>query len=246
MPSESDRKFACPDCSKVMVLAPDEIYQRVYNCPYCHSSGELAESLQFDYLPPATRPPTGINSNQHQASLAYNIVRGKANQNAVAQGLSGIFGFPFTIAVDAAVIPTIYAPLLNDLRHLYGHPDTPDGTVMRLLPQILPEVFVDMALDKGLGQIPIVGTYFNAICAKAFTWRIGTLFAMLSSRGPDIPSDSIGKAMVVIRGFFPQKDMFTFNTPDEATFIRLVTAVHFTSPTEFTRKIDSAFSALES
>jgi uncharacterized protein (DUF697 family) len=223
-----------------MVLEPGEIIERVFTCPYCHSSGSIAESLHFDYVEPC---PAEINSNRHQAGLAYNIVRNKANTNAVVQGLSGIFGFPFTIDVDAAVIPTIYRPLLNDLRHLYGHTDTPDGTVRALLPQILPEIFVDMALDKVLGNIPIVGTYFNAICAKAFTWRLGTLFAMLSSRGSDIPNVSMREAMVLIRRCFPQTDMFTFNTPDEPTFIKLVTAVQSASQTEFRRKVNSrAFS----
>ena len=226
-----------------MVLDPDEIRQRIFNCPYCHSSDSLSESVEFDYLPPTT---TGINSNQHQANLAYNIVSNKATANAVIQGLSGILGFPFTLGVDVAVIPTIYGPLLNALRHLYGHPDTPDGTVKKLMPQILPEVFADMALDKFLGNIPLVGTYFNAICAKAFTWRLGTLFAMLSSRGPDIPTDSISEAMVLIRGCFPQGDMFSFTTPDEPTFVKLVTAVQSVSHTEFRRKVKSAVSALES
>jgi hypothetical protein len=113
------------------------------------------------------------------------------------------------------------------------------------VPQILPEILNDLAFDKFIGGIPIVGMYFNAICAKAFTWRLGTLFAFLSSRGPDIPKESLREAMILIRECFPQKDMFRFKTPDQQTFIRLVSSVSGVTEQMFRSKVHSALDALE-
>ena len=186
-----------------------------------------------------------MNTNENQARLAYEIIRKTANKNTVIQAASGFFGFIATIGVDIAVIPTIYGPLLDDLRALYGHPETPNGTVKTLVPQILPEILNDLAFDKFIGGIPIVGMYFNAICAKAFTWRLGTLFAFLSSRGPDIPKESLREAMILIRECFPQKDMFRFKTPDQQTFIRLVSSVSGVTEQMFRSKVHSALDALE-
>lgn len=110
-----------------------------------------------------------MNTNENPARLAYDTISAKASTNTVIQSLTGIFGFPFTIGADVAVIPLIYTPLCNDLRRLYGHPEIPSGAVKTLIPQILPEIFRDLAFDKILGSIPLIGVYFNAICAKAFT-----------------------------------------------------------------------------
>lgn len=186
-----------------------------------------------------------MNINPNQARLAYDTISSKASANTVIQSLTGIFGFPFTIGADVAVIPLIYTPLCNDLRSLYGHSNMPSGAVKTLIPQILPEIFRDLVFDKVLGSIPIIGVYFNAICAKAFTWRLGTLFAMLSSRGPEIPSSSVREVMILIRGCFPQSDMYKFTTPDRATFTRIVTSVQGVSQTAFERKVHSALATLQ-
>ena len=187
-----------------------------------------------------------MNTNEHQAQLAYELVGTRATANTVIQSLSGLLGFPFNLGVDVAVIPTIYGPMLNDLRRLYGHPETPDGTVGTLVPQIIKELLADMVFDKFMGSIPIAGAYFNAICAKTLTWRLGILFAMLSSRGPDIPSEAVGEAVTLIRECFPQGDMFSFTTPDRSTFITLVTSVQAVSETDFQRKVNSALAAIQS
>ena len=188
--------------------------------------------------------PNTMNTNEYQARLAYDTINAKANTNTVVQSLTGIFGFPFTIGADVAVIPLIYTPLCNNLRHHYGHPEIPSGAVKTLIHQILPEIFRDLVFDKILGSVPIVGVYFNAICAKAFTWRLGTLFAMLSSRGPDIPKESVCEAMILIRGCFPQGDMYKFITPDQPTFMSIVTSVSQVSESVFQRKVQSAMAAL--
>jgi len=40
-PSYSDRKFTCPQpqCSKIMILTPEEYAKKRYRCPYCQTSG---------------------------------------------------------------------------------------------------------------------------------------------------------------------------------------------------------------
>jgi hypothetical protein len=56
-------------------------------------------------------------------------------------------------------------------------------------------------------------------------WRLGTLFAFMSARGSEIPSDKVAEAMALIRHMFPQKDMFAFTTPNKHNFIKLVESV---------------------
>ena len=103
-----------------------------------------------------------------------------------------------------------------------------------------------MVFDKIMGSIPLAGAYFNAICARTLTWRLGILFAMLSSRGRDIPSGAVGEAVILIRECFPQGDMFSFTIPERSTFITLVTSVKAVSENDFQRKINSALTAIQS
>lgn len=42
-PSYSDRKFACPHCSKVMALTETEYFQRRFACPYCFAGGAIVQ-----------------------------------------------------------------------------------------------------------------------------------------------------------------------------------------------------------
>ena len=168
------------------------------------------------------------------------LINSKANSNSTIQGLSGIVGFPWTLGVDAAVIPTIYVPMWNEIRTLYGHNKLPANDMIPILKNILPEIFADIALDKFAGQIPIIGVYFNAICAKTMTWRLGMLFTFLSSRTSDIPINSVGKAMRLVRHIFPQNQMFKFQTPDRNKFMKLINTNENLSINEFDKKIDEA------
>lgn len=68
---------------------------------------------------------------------------------------------------------------------------------------------------------------------------------MLSSRGPEIPAESVREAMILIRGCFPQGDMYKFITPDQPTFLSLVTSVSQVSESVFQRKVQSALTALQ-
>ena len=111
--------------------------------------------------------------SKDKAEKAYKLIMSKAKNNSIIQGLSGIAGFPFTIGVDVAVIPTIYIPLWNEIREIYGYDKLETEKMIPILKPILPEIFTDLALDKFAGQIPLIGVYFNAICAKTMTWRLG-------------------------------------------------------------------------
>ena len=108
---------------------------------------------------------------------SYNIINSTANSNIVLQGLSGCFGFPVTIIVDGATIFTHYAPMLDKIRLLYDREPLSKEVLVPMLKKITSELIFDLVFDKAAGQIPIAGIYFNAICAKALTWRLGILFS---------------------------------------------------------------------
>lgn len=184
------------------------------------------------------------STSDSQASLAYSAIARVSGSNTFIQGLTGIFGFPVTLIGDVAAITHHYRPLWNEIRVIYGYDEFYGNDAKTVIKNVLPELFVDIAVDKILGQVPIAGIYFNAICAKALTWRLGALFSMLSSRGSAIPDESTADAMRLIRLVFPQRDMFKFVTPDKAKFIQLVTAIDGESEAEFDRKIQAALVVL--
>lgn len=187
-----------------------------------------------------------MNQTQSHATAteAYEQINSKANQNSFVQGITGFAGFPLTLAVDVGSIPLVYADLWNDIRRLYGHAPVGTTGLVKIVTELVPEVLTDLVVDKALGNIPVVGVYFNAICAKAMTWRLGTLFAMLSARGEDIPIPSVRKAMELIRTTFPQQDMFKFATPEQSRYLELVLAVGGVSPQDFDDKIERALRAM--
>lgn len=176
----------------------------------------------------------------HQANTCYNLISKKANNNAAIQGTSGFFGTVVTLTVDAVSIPLIYAALWNEIRNIYNQPNINVDDAVSVINNILLEVLSDILFDKVLGNVPVVGIYFNAICAKQMTWRLGTLFALLASRGEDISDTKCKEAMILIRHLFPQKDMFTFSTPNYQKFIKLITSVQGCPIEDFNQKIDKA------
>lgn len=177
--------------------------------------------------------------SQH-ANTCYHLIENKANSNSLIQGVSGFFGFVATLAVDAGSIPLIYVRLWNEIRAVYGQAPITNEDGIKVLANILPEVLTDILFDKFLGNVPVVGVYFNAVCAKQMTWRLGTLFSMLASRGADITTANCKETMIMIRHMFPQKDMFSFTTPDHSKFIPLVDGVAGCSLESFNRKVDNA------
>ena len=176
---------------------------------------------------------------------AYTLIESKASSNVLIQGVSGLLGFPWTLAVDGAVIFTHYGPMLNGIRSLFGRSAISDDDLNSIIGGITKEILFDIVTDKVLGQIPLLGVYFNAICAKTMTWRLGILFSMLSARGDTIDKDSVGDAMKLIRLVFPQQDAFKFTQPDYQTFEKIVSSVEDNTQSEFSDKIQTALSVFE-
>jgi hypothetical protein len=172
------------------------------------------------------------------AERAYQIIQKKAEDNTVAQSLSGIFGWPITIGTDIAVIPLIYVPLWERIRELYLRKQVDSEVAGSIIKGTLSEIFVDIALDKILGNVPLIGIYFNAICAKMMTWRLGILFTMLSARGDEVDATIVRDCMMLIRMIFPQNDMFKFTTPNKEHFLKLITSVSDIPQDDFNQKVD--------
>jgi len=183
----------------------------------------------------------GINradrENIMPAEQAYQVIKQKAEDNTIAQSLSGVLGWPFTIAADIAVIPLIYVPLWDKIRELYDRSNISQEVASKVIGGILSEIFVDIALDKFMGNVPLIGIYFNAICAKTMTWRLGTLFSMLAARGNEIDESTVKESMILIRKTFPQNDMFKFITPDRKSFIELVDSFSDLSQEQYKEKV---------
>ena len=145
--------------------------------------------------------------------------------------------------VDVAVVGTHYVPMFNNMRHIYGRSPLSKGVVLPIITNILNEGLFDLAFDKIIGGIPIVGIYANAMASKTLTWRLGILFAMLASRGEDVVSDTVKDCMFVIRNMFPQHEAFRFAQPDKATFALMVMSVYNNTTDEFEEKINKAKAA---
>jgi len=107
------------------------------------------------------------------------------------------------------------------------------------------ELIFDAATDKFLGNVPLVGIYFNAICARTMTWRLGILFTMLSARGEVIDDATVQDTTKLIRMVFPQTDAFKFQQPTYPTFEKLGTSVTDNSMEQFNRKISRALVAFD-
>ena len=145
--------------------------------------------------------------------LVYNMIDSKAKTNVAMQGASGLLGWPFTIAADVGVVFTHYGPMLNDIRTLYGRKPVDAESIVPIIRGCSTELLADLVLDKLVGQIPVIGFGANIICAKAMNWRLGILFAMLSSRGEEIDVENVQKAVKLIREVFPQKSSLRFEKP---------------------------------
>ncbi|MCD7990676.1 MAG: hypothetical protein LUK37_02340 [Clostridia bacterium] len=176
---------------------------------------------------------------------SYRIINNYANSNIAFQGLSGIFGFPATILVDGAVIFTHYAPMIDKIRELYGRRPIEKDSLMLITKNISNEIMFDIVVDKVLGQVPLMGVYFNAICAKTLTWRLGMLFSILSAKGETINVEHVKKIMDLIRYLSPQKDIFKFAKPDYSTYERVMNSVYDNSEEVFKNRIDEALKAFE-
>lgn len=102
-----------------------------------------------------------------------------------------------------------------------------------------------MVADKFLGNVPLVGIYFNAICAKTMTWRLGILFTMLSARGESIDENAVAETTKLIRMVFPQTDAFRFQQPTYQSFEKLVISVSGNTMKQFEQKVTKALSVFD-
>lgn len=186
-----------------------------------------------------------MNTSPALAQKSYEIINSKASSNIAIQGLSGILGFPFTLLADGAVIFTHYGTMLNEIRSLYGRTPVSESVVTTIVKGISSELIFDVVADKVLGNVPLIGVYFNAICAKTMTWRLGILFTMLSARGEAIDDNTVADTTKLIRQVFPQTDTFKFQQPSYPTFEKLVTSVTGNSMEQFNRKISKALDAFD-
>jgi hypothetical protein len=183
-----------------------------------------------------------VNANEH--SKAYNLIEKTANTNSFIQGAGGIIGTLATGAADIYALK-IYSDLWDEIRHIYGYGEFKSGAVATLLPKLGKEIISDIAFDKVLGYIPIIGVFTNAMCAKTMTWRLGILFAFLSSRGDSLPQDEyIINAVKLIREIYPQEDMFTFSTPEKESVLNLLRGIEKKPKPVFGDKVTKALAVL--
>lgn len=159
------------------------------------------------------------------AASVYRIIEEKADSNSLIQGLTGIVGFPLTLIADGAVVFTHYGAMINEIRGLCGFAPVTVDILEPIVKSISGEILFDLVTDKVLGQIPVIGIYFNAICAKTMTWRLGILFAMLAGRGEGMEESDMKEIARRIRSVFPQSDAMRFKQPDYPAFERLIVGV---------------------
>lgn len=165
------------------------------------------------------------------------MIEDKEIYNTAIQGISGFFGGLTTWVADIGVIAGIYAPMISNIRTIYGRKPIPENTIPDMLKNIGKEILYDVLFDKILGNIPVIGVYFNAICARNLTWRLGILFCMLSVRGDEIDNSTITDSVRVIRLNFPQKSMFGFKKPVYKDFKNLVLKFHDMTLIEFKEEL---------
>lgn len=176
---------------------------------------------------------------------AYTTIDSKAGSNMAMQGISAVLGFPFTLIVDAGVIFTHYGPMINEIRRIYGRGALDKESIKPILSGCRNEIMADILVDKIIGQIPIVGIAANIMCAKAMTWRLGLMVAMISANGEEITTENVKKTCILIRELFPQKNTFKFKKPSVVIVERLLKSTECCSEDIYEEKINMMLNALE-
>jgi len=176
---------------------------------------------------------------------SYNIINDTANNNIVLQSISGMLGFPFTIIADGAVIFTHYAPMISRIQTVFNREPLTQDMLMPIFKSISSDLILDIAVDKFAGQLPVLGIYFNAICAKALTWRIGILFAILACIDEIPETEKISRIASFIRLIFPQSEIFKFVKPDFQKYKRIMGNVLHDSDTGFFDKVQEAINIFD-
>ena len=126
--------------------------------------------------------------------------------------------------------------MLNEIRRIYGCSSLSTDVIAPIINGCKSEILADVIVDKLIGQIPVLGIGANIMCAKAMTWRLGLLFAMLSARGEDISTANVVDCTRLIRKMFPQTNMFKFKTPSISVVEKLLDSAEDADPFEFDAK----------
>lgn len=187
------------------------------------------------------------NNTKEEATfnVIYRMINSKANSNAFIQGVTGIAGFPSTLVIDGIVIFTHYEPLINDIRKLYGRSEITSKDLSPMMGNLVKELLFDIVVDKVMGHVPVAGAYFNAISAKALTWRLGMLVTVLSSRGEEFNKDNISSIIKLIRYVTPLNDLLKLKKPDYEVFKKIAISVSGNAMSEFDNKVQTALRAFE-
>lgn len=173
-----------------------------------------------------------------KTAKVYELIDKKAGSNEAMQGISGVFGFPFTLMTDAAVIFTHYGPMVNEIRAMYGRSSVSKDALLPVMKGASSEILSDLVFDKVIGQIPLIGILSNIMCAKAMTWRIGLLFAILAARGEEATDETVRKTCILIRTLFPQKNTFAFKKPSVVIVEKLLSCVENTDLDDYETKVE--------
>lgn len=179
-----------------------------------------------------------------KTAKVYELINKKAGSNEAMQGISGVLGFPFTLMADAAVIFTHYGPMVNEIRQMYGRTCVSKDSLFPVIKGASTEILSDLVLDKFIGQMPLVGIASNIMCAKAMTWRIGLLFAMLAARGEAVTDETVRKTCILIRSLFPQKNTFAFKKPSVVIVEKLLNAVEDNELGDYEAKVEKILESL--
>lgn len=178
-------------------------------------------------------------------NIAYKTIKSKANSNAFLQGVTGITGFPSNLVVDGIAIFTHYKPLINDIRKLYGRSEISAKELSPMMGSLVKELLFDVVADKVFGSVPVAGVYFNAVSAKALTWRLGMLVTIISSRGEEFNKENISSVIKLIRYITPLNELLKLKKPDYDVFKRIATSVSGNEMSEFDNKVQTALKAFE-
>ena len=186
-----------------------------------------------------------LTKEEAAVRTVYKMIHSRASSNAFIQGVSGIGGFPSTLAIDAVVLLTHYEPMINEIRSIYGRSRLTAKDFAAATGGLYKELLVDLMTDKLLGNVPVLGVYFNAISAKALTWRLGMVAAVLSSRGEEFNRRNVADVIKLISYATAQRNMFRFRKPDYEFFRKIVLSVSDNDVTTFEDKLARAISAFE-
>lgn len=191
-----------------------------------------------------------LNQMQYSPDVilrAYDIIDKTAGNNAVIEAVGGgLLGPLGNLVVDVATIGTHYFPMINKIRALFNKKPWELETYGPVIKSLFNDLMFDIIFDKVLGSVPVVGIYFNYICAKSMIFRVGMLCAMTSCLEDDITDiDTFRKTSILIKDVFPQKSVFKFAKPDYNTFKKLMSSVINNDIDTFENKVNRALDAFD-